>query len=164
MASSPRTIDVVRAELAAAKSNLKIAGSADERDEIQHEIDGLNEEIRDLKESQAEDARDAREDAKARLAGLWEAMGPNGYFSDFIKRPTQAQVKACVAELDAKGRWDEETASALLDLLLLRFPELEKKSKQTTERKPTKKQPAGCAGILIAGLFIGGFGVYFFTL
>jgi hypothetical protein len=98
-----------------------------------------------------EDERDRREDERARLRDLWEAMGPDGYFTEFIKRPTQAQVKECVAALDAKGRWDEETAGELLDLLLLRFPELEKKAAVAKSPKPrtkAKKQPAGCLGVI----------------
>lgn len=95
-----------------------------------------------------EDERDRRDDERARLRDLWEAMGPDGYFTEFIKRPTQAQVKECVSELDRKGKWDEETAGDLLDLLLIRFPELAKKPKSAIAKK-SAKQPAGCLVVIV---------------
>jgi hypothetical protein len=100
-------------------------------------------------ENSREDEKDRREEQRARLRDLWETMGPDGYFTEFIKRPTQTQVKECVAELDSKGRWDEETPGELLDLLLQRYPELRKAAKAPRAAKSIKKQPAGCLGMIV---------------
>lgn len=84
-------------------------------------------ELKDEKETMAEDERDRKEEVKARLDDLHEAMGPRGFWADSLRRPTKSQVKSCIEELDrTKQRWEDDLCSDLFDLLLERFPELRK--------------------------------------
>lgn len=155
-----RQIEILKSKLSVAKAKLKTETTVKKRAEINADIKYLLEEIEGCKEHIQMDKEDARykreearadkEDARLRLHDLWEAMGSEGYFSDKIRKPTQAQVKACIEELDiTKPGWFEEYPSDLLDILLFKFPDLAKSNSKT--RKKSKQSKSGC---LVIFLFI----------
>ncbi len=122
--------EAVKKAIRKKKAALKAAKTEEEREELADDLECLEMDLKDGKEEIREDEKDRREDERARVRDLWEAMGKDGYFSDEIRKPTQARVKACVEELDrTKPGWSEEYPSDLCDLLLLRFPELARTAK-----------------------------------
>jgi len=84
------------------------------------------------KKEQRENARDeaimAKEDARERIAELQWEMGPEGHWSNSIKKPTLAQVRECVEELDRdNAQWEDELATPLFERLLKKHPTLRRK-------------------------------------
>lgn len=123
----PGYLETIKAHLEDARARRRTARSKNEKAAIRGEIEDLGDELKNEREYLADEKREKREDEKNRIYDLHRAMGAEGYWGEFIKRPTQAQVKKCMEELDqTKPEWDEETCGDLLDLLLERYPDLQK--------------------------------------
>lgn len=124
----------------------KQSGSGEwEKDQILCEIDELRDRLKDI-------AKEKRERARERIQELQESFGrdENGIhteWSEKMKKPTQAQVRACVETLD-KEHPDWENSMGLLPLfstLLANYPNLERKARQATKKKV---EPKGCLIVL----------------
>lgn len=109
-------------------------------------------EIDDLKYRLQEIPRELREAASDRINELHESLGrdENGFhtgWSEQIKRPTRKQVRTCVEALDKEHPgWEVSTGlEPLVSTLLLNYPDLERKERQTARRKPESK---GCLVVL----------------
>ncbi len=155
----PRTLELMRAELSEAKRSLKKAISDQDKEDIGWQIQMLVDEIESEKlrikygkEDIAEAAKDAKQEEKDRISGLVDDI--KLYFSDELRKPTQAQVRSCVEELDrATPQWETEYPAELCDLLKIRFPELVKNGSSMGQRKGAKKAPTSggsCLVVLVA--------------
>lgn len=156
----PRTLVMMSAELAEAKRSLKKAISDQDKEDIGYQIELLDEEIeceklriKNEKEDIAEAARDAKEEEKERISGLVDDI--RLYFSEEIRKPTQAQVRSCVEELDrATPQWETEYPAELCDLLKIRFPELAKNATSKGSLKEARKVPkAGGSCLFVLAAF-----------
>jgi hypothetical protein len=108
-------------------------------------------EIAEEKEDWKEDEKAEREDAKERISEFQEELGPYGEWTEYIKKPTQAQIKQCLEALD-EHHPDWELASGaepLVATLISSFPVLKKKG------SPIKKsggsgESTGCLVLITA--------------
>lgn len=150
-----RTLEMMSAELSETKRSLKKAASDQDKEELGWKVKMLDEEIecakireKQEKEDIMEAARDVKQEQKDRMSGLVDDI--KLYFSDEIRKPTQAQVRACVEELDrATPQWESEYPAELCDLLKIRFPDLAKNGASKGQRKGVKKAAAAGGSCII---------------
>lgn len=127
-----------RQEIESLRKKLKARGlSQDAREELQDQLDTAREDLAAVVEQEKLDQDD-------RIDRLMDDFGPYG-IHDRIRKPTKAQIKACIAALDQQyPQWETTSPDALAATLIENFPDLLKKPKA----KP-KKRRNGLAIVLV---------------
>ena len=121
-----------------------------EKDQILCEIDDLREELKDIAQYNRERAKDRIREFQYEFT----SSPKEGYYSEWseqIKKPTQAQLKACVEALDREHPgWENSMGLHLLvSTLLANYPDLEKRQAAGSGRRHNSANKAGAKGCLI---------------
>jgi hypothetical protein len=94
---------------------------------LEEELECILGTLKDRKEDRAEDEALKREERRDYIAGLQWEMSSEGVWRDRIRKPTIAQVKECVEELERNGfDWEDEKATLLYTRLIQKFPSLKR--------------------------------------
>ncbi len=119
---------------------------SDELDSYQDRLVQIGESKNETKES----LREEKEMQKERILEFQEELGPDGMWSDFIKKPNQSQIKQSLEALDREyPNWERDKGlEALIATLTSNFPELQKRDSQ-----PVNKSK-GCLSLLVISFAI----------